>query len=114
MLIWWRASNLTIQERGGFDLARPAIPDTIRFMRDPTMIQELCMLRRVLSVTQARSLYLKRITDARNTSSSRERNQADRDLKSAARALQQAQMTARLRRGRIRVPRPTDWNVEIS
>ncbi len=69
---------------------------------------------RVLSITQARSLYLKRVAEAKIPNSAKERHQADREVKRAVRALQQAQLTDRLRRSRGRIPRPSDWNMEIS
>lgn len=71
-------------------------------------------MNRILSVTQARSLYLMRIAEAKGTTSARERHEANRELKRAVRALQQAQMTDRLRKARGRIPRPMDWNQEIS
>ncbi len=71
-------------------------------------------MNRVLSVTQARSLYLKRVGEARKTGNSAERHEASVNVKRAARALQQAQMTERLRKSRGRIVRPADWNVEVS
>lgn len=72
-------------------------------------------MNRILSVTQARSLYLKRVTEAKGAhSSTRERHEANREVKRAVRALQQAQLTERLRKSRGRIPRPMDWNQEIS
>lgn len=71
-------------------------------------------MNRILSVTQARSQYLLRISEAKGINSSKERHEADRQVKRAVRALQQAQMTARLRKSRGGIPRPLDWNLEIS
>lgn len=72
------------------------------------------MQSRVLSVTQARSIYLRRISAAKRAISSRERHEAKREVERAAKALQRAQMTARLRGAQTRVPRPLDWNEELS
>ncbi len=71
-------------------------------------------MNRILSTTQARSLYLKRIAEAKQSRSSSERHAAQREVKKAVRALQQAQFRDRRRATGGRVPRPDDWNVEIS
>lgn len=68
---------------------------------------------RILSVTRARSQYLLRIADAKLSTSTVDRDQAVRELKRAARALQQAQLTHRLQTARrAGISRPDDWNVE--
>ncbi len=70
-------------------------------------------MNRILSVTQARSLYLISIAESKRPNSTVDRLQADRNLKRAARALQQAQMTHRLQiERRAGISRPGDWNVE--
>jgi hypothetical protein len=59
-------------------------------------------------------MYLKRMAESKNSGSTSERMQADRVLKQAARALQQAQMTQRLNVARrAGISRPGDWNVEV-
>lgn len=71
-------------------------------------------MNRVLSITQARSLYMKSIAESKRPASTIDRLQANRDLKRAARALQRAQMTHRLRSARqAGISRPDDWNVEV-
>lgn len=71
-------------------------------------------MSRVLSITQARSQYLRSITESKRPASTAGRLQAERDLKRAARALQQAQMTHRLQKARqAGIVRPDDWNVEV-
>ena len=71
-------------------------------------------MNRVLSITQARTQYLLRIAESKRTGTTKERHEADREVRRAVRVLQQAQMTDRLRRSRGRIPRPTDWNEELN
>lgn len=70
-------------------------------------------MNRVFTVTQARSIYLRRLAESKRTGSADEQLQAHKDVKKAQRLLQQAQLTHRLRRAKnARVPRPHDWNAE--
>ena len=71
-------------------------------------------INRVLSVAQARSQYLLRLSEAKKANSRADRDTATRAVKLAMRSLQQAQMTERIRGARRRIPRPLDWNAEIS
>ena len=71
-------------------------------------------MNRVLSVAQARSLYLKSVAEAKRQETSQDRSQALQVVKSAEKTLQRAQMQARLRKSQGRIARPTDWNEELS
>lgn len=71
-------------------------------------------MNRVLSVSQARSQYLLRLSEAKEANSMHDRDTAARAVKQAIRSLQQAQMTERIRGARRRIPRPSDWNLEVS
>lgn len=71
---------------------------------------------RVLTVTKARSIYLKTLADSKlPVASEQERLHVQKELKAAQRVLQQAQMHERIRGGSTRrISRPTDWNEELS
>jgi hypothetical protein len=71
------------------------------------------MLTRVLSVEQARSQYLRTIAEAKLPNTGKEQDEANLAVKRAVKALQQAQMTRRLRKSaRMGISRPSDWNLE--
>ena len=69
-------------------------------------------MRRIVTVTQARSQYLKTLAAAETSNTSEERRQAQQEVKDAARVLQSAQMQQRLKVKRGPVSRPSDWNAE--
>ena len=71
------------------------------------------MLARRLSVEQARSQYLRVLAEAKVQQPGKEQEAANLAVKQAVRALQQAQMTQRIRKSaRASINRPGDWNLE--
>ncbi len=70
-------------------------------------------MNRILSVTQARSQYLKKLAESKRSGTTSERIEANRQMKHAVRALQQAQMRQRLG-GSRRIIRQADWNEELT